>query len=57
MTTKQRQRSERVIARLTSQMESGFKTEKGTVTKKVPLTEKDKKRIQKEIATITQRVA
>lgn len=41
---------------LQEQLKSGVKTEKGTVDKKIPLTEKDKTRIQKEIGLLKERV-
>jgi len=41
---------------LTTQLKSGEKTKKGTVSKKVPLTDKDKSRIQKEIEILKTRV-
>lgn len=50
---KERQRG--ALERLRTQLESGVKTEKGG-TAKVPLTEKNIKRIEKEIATLESRV-
>jgi len=45
-----------VLEVLTEQLNLGTKTKKGTVSKKVPLTDKDKVRIQKEIETLKLRV-
>jgi len=41
---------------LQTQLKSGVKTQKGTVDKKVPLTDKDKGRIEREIASLKERV-
>jgi len=41
---------------LQAQLKSGVKTEKGTVDKKVPLTDKNKGRIEREIGILKERV-
>lgn len=41
-----------VIARLTDQLAAGTKTQKKTINTKIPLTEKDIKRIEKELAKL-----
>ena len=41
---------------LQEQLKSGVKTKKGTVDKKIPLTDKDKTRIEKEIGLLKERV-
>jgi len=41
---------------LQTQLKSGVKTQKGTVDKKVPLTDKDKGRIEREIVSLKERV-
>ncbi len=55
-TVPQRDRRRRVIASLKQQLESGEKTKKGTKDVKIPLTEKDVKRINKEISILEERV-
>lgn len=42
-------RQQRAIERMTSQLESGVKTKKGTRDEKIPLTDKDKARILRDI--------
>lgn len=42
-------RQEGALRRLQAQLDSGVKTKKGTIAEKVPLTESDKRRINKEI--------
>jgi hypothetical protein len=49
--SKKSDRQDRVVSRLEAQLTSGDKTAKKT-NKKVPLTEGDKKRIEKEINTL-----
>lgn len=49
------QRSKGVLQRLEAQLNLGKKTEKGSRNKKVDLTDKDIKRIEKEIETIKKR--
>jgi hypothetical protein len=51
-TAKRRDRQKRALARLTAQLESGVKTEIGSRDKKIPLTDKDVKRISKEISIL-----
>ena len=46
-------RRENALERLEQQLEDGVKTAKGSSTKKVPLTEGDIKRINKEIAKLS----
>jgi NAD(P)H-dependent FMN reductase len=48
-TVQKRSRQQRVMAMLEIQLKNGVKTQKKTMDVKVPLTESDKKRIQKEI--------
>jgi hypothetical protein len=45
-----------VLKTLQEQLKLGTKTKKGTVDEKVPLTEKDTKRIQREIEILKERV-
>ena len=46
-----------VLERLTSQLKSGLKTEKkSTDGKQIPLTDKDKTRIEKEIEVLKERL-
>ena len=54
MTTKKRLRCRSALERLEAQLKSGVKTEKKT-NNNVPLTEKDKLRINKEIETLKSR--
>ena len=51
-TVQKRSRQSRVLDMLQKQLKSGVKTEKRTFDKKVPLTDKDKTRIEKEIQTL-----
>lgn len=51
-TVPQQGRRRRALAMLEQQLKSGVKTEKKTFDKKVPLTEKDIKRIKKEIENL-----
>jgi len=46
-------RQESAKKRLEGQLKSNVKTEKGTISTKVPLTEKDVKRITKELEVLT----
>ena len=52
MNKKKQIRRSRALQRLQRQLEQGTKTEKGTINKKVPLTEFDKQRIVKEIGEL-----
>jgi hypothetical protein len=45
-------RQERALKRLEAQLESGVKTKKGTRDEKVPLTDRDTVRINREITSI-----
>lgn len=49
-------RRERVITRLQSQLESGMKTVKGSITDTVDLTSKDVERIKSEISVLKERL-
>lgn len=49
------ERKKNALARLEAQLVSGVKTEKKS-SKKIPLTDSDKKRIEKEIETLKTRV-
>ena len=51
-----KQRQKRALERLQAQLKSGVKTVKGTFDKKESLTEKDIKRISKEIETLKTKV-
>ena len=51
-TIPQKQRMQTALEVLQNQLKSGVKTEKKTFDKKVPLTEKDVKRIEKEIQNL-----
>jgi hypothetical protein len=55
-TAAKRSRQSRVITMLEKQLKSGVKTQKKTTDVKVPLTETDIKRINKEIDILTKRV-
>ena len=44
------------LTRLQAQLERGTKTELGTVDKQIPLTDKDTKRIEKEINILTKKM-
>lgn len=52
-----KQRQKDALKRLQEQLKSGVKTVKGTFDKKENLTEKDIKRINKEISILKERVA
>jgi hypothetical protein len=45
-------RRQGALIRLEAQLESGVKTQKGTTDVKIPLTDSDRKRINKEIAIL-----
>lgn len=51
-TVQQRSRQSRVLSMLEHQLKSGVKTQKGTRDVKVPLTDSDKKRIEKEMGIL-----
>jgi NAD(P)H-dependent FMN reductase len=55
-TVQKRSRQQRALAMLEIQLKSGVKTQKKTMDVKVPLTESDKKRIQKEIDLLKSRL-
>jgi hypothetical protein len=55
MTKKQRERREKALERLTLQLKSGVKTAKKS-SEKVPLTDKDKTRIEKDIQVLTSKL-
>ena len=55
-TSAKRSRQSRVITMLEKQLKSGVKTQKKTTDVKVPLTESDVKRINKELEILTKRV-
>jgi hypothetical protein len=55
-TAQKRSRQQRALAMLEIQLKSGEKTQKKTMDVKVPLTESDKKRIQKEIDLLKSRL-
>ena len=48
-TAAKRSRQQRVLEVLEKQLKNGVKTEKGTMNTKIPLTDSDKKRIEREI--------
>lgn len=48
-------RRQGALKRLQVQLENGTKTEMGTTDKQVPLSDKDKKRIEKEIIILTKK--
>lgn len=54
-TVQQRSRKSRALDMLEAQLKSGVKTEKGTRDNKIPLTESDIKRINKEIEILKKR--
>ena len=54
-TAAKRSRQSRVITMLEKQLKSGVKTQKKTTDVKVPLTDSDIKRINKEIDILTKR--
>ena len=55
-TVAKRSRQQRVLEMLEKQLKNGVKTEKGTRDVKVPLTDFDKKRINKEIETLKTKI-
>ena len=55
-TAAKRSRQQRVLVVLENQLKNGVKTEKGTMDTKVPLTDSDKKRIEKEITNLKTKV-
>lgn len=55
-TVQKRSRQQRALAMLEIQLKSGVKTQKKTMDVKIPLTESDKKRIQKEIDLLKSRL-
>jgi NAD(P)H-dependent FMN reductase len=55
-TIAKKSRQTRVLAQLEKQLKSGVKTQKKTTDVKVPLTDADIKRINKEIETLKTRV-
>jgi NAD(P)H-dependent FMN reductase len=55
-TVAKRSRQQRVLEVLEKQLKNGVKTEKGTRDVKVPLTDFDKKRINKEIETLKTKI-
>ena len=56
MSAMKTERRRSALERLEKQLKAGTKTEKGSVDKKVPLTEKNVKRINSEIETLKGRV-
>lgn len=55
-TRSQRSRKSRTLEVLQSQLKRGFKTEKKSFDKQIPLTDKDRGRIEKEIEVLKSRV-
>ena len=55
-TVAKRSRQQRVLDMLEKQLKNGVKTEKGTMSTKIPLTDFDKKRIEKEINNLKTKV-
>ena len=55
-TQPQRSRKDRVLSMLQKQLKSGSKTEKKSMDKRIPLTDKDKTRMEKEIETLKSRI-
>jgi len=55
-TIPQKQRKQRALEMLQAQLNSGVKTEKKTFDKKVPLTDKDKSRIEREIQNLKNKI-
>jgi len=55
-TVQQRSRQSRVLSMLEYQLKSGVKTQKKTRDVKVPLTDSDKRRIEKEMGILQSRV-
>jgi hypothetical protein len=56
MTRSQGSRKERALTMLKAQLESGVKTQKGTRDIKTPLTDKDVKRITREVESLSQKL-
>ena len=54
-TAAKRSRQSRALVMLQNQLKSGVKTQKGTMDVKVPLTDSDKKRIEKEMGILQSR--
>ena len=55
-TVQKRSRQSRALDMLQNQLKSGVKTQKGTMDVKVPLTDSDKKRIEKEMGILQSKV-
>jgi hypothetical protein len=55
-TVQKRSRQSRVLAMLEAQLKSGVKTEKKTKDVKIPLTESDRRRIEKEMEILKSRL-
>ena len=55
-TVAKRSRQQRVLEMLEKQLKNGVKTEKGMMDTKIPLTDSDVKRINKEIETLKTKV-
>jgi len=55
-TVQQRSRQSRVLSMLEYQLKSGVKTQKKTRDVKVPLTDSDKRRIEKEMGILQSKV-
>jgi NAD(P)H-dependent FMN reductase len=55
-TIPQNSRKRRALEMLTKQLATGSKTQKKTMDVKIPLTDSDKKRIQKEIDILSKKV-
>jgi NAD(P)H-dependent FMN reductase len=55
-TAAKRSRQSRALDMLQNQLKSGVKTQKGTMDVKVPLTDSDKKRIEKEMGILQSKV-
>ena len=51
-TLAQKSRQARALAQFEAQLKSGVKTQKGTTDVKVPLTDSDRKRLEKEIGIL-----
>jgi hypothetical protein len=56
MTRSQGSRKERALTMLKAQLESGVKTQKGTRDTKTPLTDKDVKRITREVESLSRKL-
>ena len=57
VTLPQMSRKKRVLEMREAQLKAGTKTKKGTLDEKIPLSEKDVKRIKKEIETLKKRIS